>query len=207
MREDLKIKVCGMREAGNMCDVASLGIDYMGFIFYGKSPRYVQSVPKVNLPSGIRKTGVFVNAQFEEIMEKCTLSDLQAVQLHGQEPPSLCARLRNAGQEVIKVISVADSPDFEHIHRYENDVDFFLLDTKTVHHGGSGRRFDWSLLESYQSGKSFFLSGGIRPGMVSEILAIKHPALAGIDLNSGFEDSPGIKSIDSLKKFIDEIRG
>ncbi|WP_046758643.1 phosphoribosylanthranilate isomerase [Kordia jejudonensis] len=183
----MKLKICGMKYEDNMTAVSNLQPDYLGFIFYKKSSRYFDTViPEI--PKEIKKTGVFVNASVEEIVNKIKLHDLQAIQLHGSENPEFCKELkekchiersrdatdemlnqvkhdnfneRNSSVEIIKVFSIKDEFDFSVLKEYEEVVDYFLFDTKGKLPGGNGVTFDWKVLENYPSTKPFFLSGGI----------------------------------------------
>ncbi|TDE28426.1 phosphoribosylanthranilate isomerase [Flavobacterium ranwuense] len=195
----MKLKICGMKYPENILEVGSLLPDYMGFIFWEKSARYFDGVIP-DLPKSIKKVGVFVNASQEEIIEKITKYDLQAVQLHGQESVEFCLDLKdkiNNPIEIIKVFSVDDSFDFEVLKPFETVCDYFLFDTKGKLPGGNGTTFDWKVLEKYPSGKPFFLSGGIginEMDTVNEISKTNLPLYA-IDVNSKFEIEPGLKNI------------
>lgn len=202
------IKVCGMREAENIREVAALGIDWMGFIFYGKSPRAV-SIDSCSAFAGelpVKKIGVFVNASQREMMETADACRLDYLQLHGNESPDDCYALHKRGYALIKAFSVATADDLRQTADYEGRVDYFLFDTKCNGYGGSGRQFDWSLLSTYQGETPFLLSGGIHPGSAEAIRRFAHPRFAGIDLNSGFETKPGLKDIHSLITFINELK-
>lgn len=202
------IKVCGMRASENIRAVESLGIDWMGFIFYPKSPRYVDQKPDY-LPIHAKRVGVFVNASTDEILRRTEEYGLSIVQLHGQETPEQCAALKSGKLTVIKALSVkegADSSVFTlHSSLYKGVVDYFLFDTACIGYGGSGRRFDWSVLKYYDGETPFLLSGGLRPDSLNEVLTFRHPRFAGIDLNSGFELSFGVKDVKTLREFIDTI--
>ncbi len=214
----LSLKVCGMKQPGNMIQVAELQPDYMGFIFYDKSPRYFDGeLPEI--PAEIKKTGVFVNAGLDEILQKVSKYNLNAVQLHGDETAGFCKDLKSELQklgntpELIKVFSVGESFDFQVIKAYEGIVDYFLFDTKTELRGGSGKDFNWQILKEYPSNTPFFLSGGIGPehgSAISELkdhfLRIGKPALLyAVDVNSKFELKPGLKKLKELKDFKTQI--
>ena len=203
------IKVCGMREAENIRKVAALGVNWMGFIFYAKSPRAVDGTLLLQadlLSVGQKRVGVFVNASVASLMEAANRYRLDYLQLHGRESPEDCYALQKRGYSLIKAFQVATSEDLERTKAYEGRVDYFLFDTKCESYGGSGRQFDWSVLEAYKGETPFLLSGGIRPNSVASIQAFHHPRLAGIDLNSGFEIRPGLKDIEKLKIFIKQIK-
>lgn len=202
----LKIKVCGMRQPDNITEVAALQPDYMGFIFYEQSPRYAGALDPCALPSTIRRVGVFVNAPLPEIIAIAKHYGLRTLQLHGSEPPELCETLRIKGYEVIKAFGIAAADDFAQTVPYEENCDLFLFDTRTPDYGGSGRRFNWTILNLYNGNTPFFLSGGISAADADELLKINHSKLYGIDLNSRFETEAGIKDAGSLERFIKTIR-
>jgi len=206
MGKELLVKVCGMREDANINEVVNLGIDYIGFIFYPKSPRFINASPSKELTKKTRRVGVFVNETFDHIQQSVKDYALDAIQLHGSESIELCSKLKYENLEVFKVFSVSQSDDLVDTSKYFGAVDAFLFDTKTSAYGGSGKQFDWQILNSYQGQTPFFLSGGIQPSSFDEIKNLDHPSLMGIDLNSGFEIRPGVKSIPLLKTFLNELR-
>ncbi|GET32979.1 N-(5'-phosphoribosyl)anthranilate isomerase [Prolixibacter bellariivorans] len=206
----MKIKVCGMRETENIRQLVELGPDYIGFIFYPTSKRYVgeQIAPEaVDLvPTFIQKVGVFVDEPFESLLEQFRNNKLELVQLHGNELPEYSARLKQLGIPVIKVFSVGNDFDFTKTAPYTGNCDFFLFDTKGELLGGTGRKFNWELLDAYTGETPFFLSGGIGPTDAEIISNLQHPRLYGVDVNSGFETEPALKNIEALKRFIATIR-
>ena len=205
----MKLKICGMKYPDNILEVGSLLPDYMGFIFWDKSARYFdETLP--TLPQSIKKTGVFVNANVKEILEKVTKYDLQAVQLHGHESVAFCQELKNTlakSIEIIKVFSVDSEFDFNQLEPFETVCDYFLFDTKGKLPGGNGTTFDWKVLEQYPSQKPFFLSGGIgldEIDLVKQILKTDLPIYA-IDVNSKFEIEAGLKDKEKLDRFKQKI--
>ena len=198
----MKLKVCGMRSPENIIYLAKIMPDYMGFIFWENSKRFVSnSTPDLVEP--IKKVGVFVNARLDFIKECIEAHKLQAVQLHGNESPERCSKLRENNVEVIKAFSVQEKFDFSKIMIYESVCDYFLFDTKGGLPGGNGLHFDWTLLEDYPSKKPFFLSGGIGPNdyvAIASIIKLNLPLYA-VDINSKFETEPGFKNIQSIKDF------
>lgn len=202
----MEIKVCGMRELGNIQGLISeVKPDWMGLIFYPKSPRFVTEDKVIDFNKvDVKKVGVFVNETEIEILRKVNLFGLSAIQLHGSESAEFAERLsQNKEAEIWKVISVKEEIDWESLEGYLPFVDKFLFDTATAAHGGSGKKFDWSVLETYPFDKSFLLSGGLDEESAGEILNLNRqiPQLSGVDLNSKFEDAPGLKNIEKLKKF------
>lgn len=205
----MKIKVCGMKEPVNIRQVTDLKPDYLGFIFYPGSKRHVGDINEEildKISSGIKKTGVFVNAGFDEIFTIVKRYKLDAVQLHGDESAELCKELKDQGIEVIKAVGIDENFDFITLEPYLEAVDYFLFDTKTHIYGGSGEIFDWKLLEKYPYEMSYFLSGGISADNLAEIKLIGDQRLYAVDLNSKFEIKPGIKDVEKVKKAINYIR-
>ena len=202
------VKVCGMREGGNIREVESLGPDWMGFIFYSKSPRFVKEEPSY-LPSKAKRVGVFVDADLEYIARTTERFDLDLVQLHGNESPEMVLRLRNAlpnGIQIIKAFNVAASDDLRHVSDYEGVANYFLFDTKASLAGGNGSKFNWEVLAGYQGKTPFFLSGGIGPEDALAVRSFSHPSLYGVDLNSRFESVPAVKDIALLKHFLNQLK-
>ncbi len=201
MNYQMKIKVCGMKVPCNIKAIAGLEPDYMGFIFFDKSPRYVGGLPAgelFTLPASIIKTGVFVNEDVDTVKQLINQYQLAAVQLHGNESPEYCVELRKQ-VTVLKAFGVDETFDFDRLTDYANKVDYFLFDTKTAAHGGSGLVFDWRVLERYKLDVPFFLSGGLSADNLPEVKQIKHPTFYGVDLNSRFEVEPGVKDEDKLR--------
>jgi phosphoribosylanthranilate isomerase len=206
----MQIKVCGIREKENMLAVAALQPDMMGFIFFPASPRYVlnrlQPEDLKLLPQYIRKVGVFVNETDAHMIAIAEKYHLQAVQLHGNETPELCTKMKLAGLFVIKAFGVNEAMKWDKLQDYKDSCDMFLFDTASSSHGGTGRLFDWSLLQAYTGTTPFLLSGGIGPEQLKAVLSFQHPAFSGIDVNSRFETAPGVKDVALLQQFIQQIR-
>ena len=199
------VKVCGMRDSENIRAIEQTKADLMGFIFYHKSPRFVASLPEY-MPKKQKRVGVFVNASLEQILAKAQKFSLEYIQLHGDEPPAFCSELKNRGLKVIRAQRIANADDIIRAESY-NMADLMIFDTKTELYGGSGKKFNWQLLENYKGCVPFLLSGGIRSDTFEEIKAFFHPQFAGIDLNSGFEISPALKDVGKLNNFIEKIKG
>ncbi|MDO8993294.1 phosphoribosylanthranilate isomerase [Daejeonella sp.] len=213
----MKIKVCGMRDPQNILSLAELKPDYMGLIFYPKSKRYVADPDKnilASLPASISLTGVFVDEREEDVIKKVVDFDLSAVQLHGAESPEYCISLKIKLNEVlpdkhielIKAFGVYPGFDFSTLEAYNEVVDYFLFDTKTSEHGGSGIAFDWTILDQYDGEKQFFLSGGLSPDNIDGLFNLATKKIYALDLNSRFETEPGLKNIDSLRSAFQLIR-
>ena len=191
-----------MRSHKNILALSDLKPDYMGFIFWEPSKRFV-STTTPTLPSNIKKTGVFVDETFDEIKSLIETHQLQAIQLHGNENPAFCDRLKDLNVEIIKVFSIKKDFDFSALAPFENICDYFLFDTKGELPGGNGYGFDWELLKSYPSSKPFFLSGGIGIDHLADLEDISklNLPLYAIDVNSKFESEAGMKKIELLKDF------
>lgn len=205
--KDIGLKVCGMRDPKNIVEVGETHPDYMGFIFVKESPRYVGEeflVPD-GLPRTVKRVGVFVNETTELVLEKAGKYSLNAVQLHGNETPDQCAAIRDKGYKVIKAFSVDNAFDFQHTTAYKDVADFFLFDTRGRYRGGNAVPFDWQLLRGYDQSVPFFLSGGLSPENIRGITPLFEMNLYALDVNSGVEESPGLKSLSRLKAFQDAL--
>ena len=203
-RKNISVKVCGMREAENIREVEALGIDLMGFIFWPKSSRYVSERPAY-LPTQCKRVGVFVNEDIKQVKRIAEEYSLDVIQLHGSESPDYIRQLGSVCGDTIatvKAFNIATAADLDATKSYEGIVDYFLFDTKTPIPGGSGVQFDWSLLADYVGQTPFLLSGGIGPDDAERVKTFQHPKCIGIDLNSRFEISPGLKDVEKLKKFL-----
>lgn len=205
----IKVKVCGMKYPDNITAVASLGIDYMGFIFYDQSKRYVgqSSSSYIKDLDSLSKVGVFVNASLSEILDKITEFQLNAIQLHGNESAEYCLELKEkSGVIILKAFGVDQNFDWIQLDPYAKVVDYFLFDTKSSSYGGTGVQFDWSLLDQYKLTTPYFLSGGLDPENIKTALERNDPRLYALDLNSKFEVEPGLKDIALLSHSINTIK-
>ncbi|MFD1293508.1 phosphoribosylanthranilate isomerase [Lutibacter holmesii] len=213
-----------MRDAENISELLKLKPNYLGFIFYKKSKRFVSYFPEIEIPSEIKKVGVFVNESVEKVLKTVEENKLDAVQLHGNESPEYIDELRKVichseqseesikseilsftqndkEIEIFKAFSVDDTFNFSKTEAYQNVCDFLLFDTKGKDYGGNGVKFNWQVLQKYQGETPFLLSGGISKVDANEIKNISHKAFAGIDINSGFEIKPAFKNIANIKEF------
>lgn len=231
------IKVCGMRDAQNIRDVASLDIDMMGFNFWPKSKRFVRMISSqagilpdysperldyaVNadgtrhfvFPKRIKRVGVFVDEMPQTIVAYVYNYALDYIQLHGSELPVVIENLRHTlvpdivkDIKFIKAFGISTAADLEQTKAYEGVADLFLFDYKTPEKGGSGKHFDWSVLDAYQGKTPFLLSGGIGPEDAEEIRNLHHPMFAGVDVNSRFETEPAMKDVEKLRMFVNALK-
>ena len=220
----MKIKVCGMRDAENIQQVIALGVNMIGLIFWPKSPRYVQNIstnagiiPDLKNPaikdistSDVSYVGVFVDEMPQNVVTQAYNYKLDYIQLHGNESPIYIDNLKSTlvpdilpNVKIIKALSINEEADILKWKTYEGHVDMFLFDTKSTQAvGGTGKHFDWSLINLYDGNIPFLLSGGIGPDDAEAVKAFKHPMCVGIDLNSRFEKEPGMKDVDKLNAFL-----
>lgn len=209
----MRIKVCGMTQPGQVDELAAMGVTFAGFIFYPKSPRYVfrnmttTDMRKVNT---INKVGVFVNASIEEVLHMVDECRLHMVQLHGDETPKYCEKIADY-VSVVKAFRVSEHDHLDWTIRPYMDVcDMFMFDTMGAGYGGTGKKFNWSMLKDLDIGKPFFLSGGIEAGDESRLKEFAGQpagkALFAIDINSRFEIAPGLKDMDKVRSFVNELK-
>lgn len=206
MKKGVSLKVCGMKFPENIKEVAKCAPDFMGFIFYKKSPRYVGEdfvMPEIN--GKIQKVGVFVKEDTSEMIRIGRKYQLDYIQLHGGESIATCQELKDLQMKVIKVFSVDEQFDPRQVDEYSDCADFFLFDTKTSKYGGSGKTFDWQIINHYSGETPFFLSGGIDISHGEIIKKLKTPMLATVDINSKFEIKPGMKDVEKIKNFIKNL--
>ena len=205
-----RVKVCGMCDPLNVKEIAETKPDYIGFIFFSGSPRYVGEEPEMalfnNVSPGIKKTGVFLNEDNYKILDVSMATGLDMVQLHGNESPETCLQLKTSGLLIIKAFNIGMNFGFENLIPYMPVCDYFLFDTKSEKPGGSGSKFNWEILKEYTLDKPFFLSGGIGPEDAGVINAIENKGFFGVDVNSRFENTPGIKDITLVKTFIKSLK-
>lgn len=198
------IKVCGLIDKVQIEQLDQIeSINWLGTIFYMKSKRYIDKVSGRVVNS--KKVGVFVDEDIHQIKALAKKNQLDILQLHGNEDSSVCLELRNQ-YTIIKAFGIDEAFDFDLLKEYHGAVDYFLFDTKTSEHGGSGKVFNWKLLQKYEMEIPFLLSGGINLESINDLLKFKHPAFVGIDVNSGFELAPGNKNIEQIEKFVKELK-
>ena len=222
-----------MRDGENIRQVAALGVDYIGMIFWDQSPRYVTMIPthagiipdRADLSPHTshlsphtshlspQRVGVFVDEMPQSIITRVVNFQLDVVQLHGHESPTLIRNLRatidpdiRPGIQFWKAVSISSADDLKACSDYEGCVEAFVFDTHSPSVGGSGQHFDWSILDAYHGSVPFLLSGGISPDDVERLKAFHHPQCMGIDLNSRFEMAPAVKDVDRLRQFIGKLR-
>src|SRR3954452_6759360 len=210
----MRIKVCGMTTTQQVQQLEEIGVEFAGFIFYPKSPRYVfQSIPAneiKRIKGKINKVGVFVNADADEVLRTVDQCGLYLVQLHGDESPRACERIANY-VSVIKAFRISDDDHIEwKIREYYDTVDMLMFDTEGVSYGGTGKKFNWELLEEQNIQKPFFLSGGITAHDAESLKTFQKEAVAkdlfAIDINSKFEVMPGVKDMEKVKGFVEKVK-
>ena len=206
----MKIKVCGITRREDLQKLVEYQVNYAGFIFYEQSPRFAGNKldPRtIRETKGIRKVGVFVNAPLEQVRRIVADYGLDMVQLHGDEDVAYCAAIRET-LPVIKAFRIGENVQWEaQLQPYLAVTDYFLFDTEAGKaYGGTGIRFNWELLHSYPYEHPFFLSGGIGPEQLKELMVLDFPALEAIDVNSKFETHPGVKDMGKVKPFTEQIQ-
>jgi phosphoribosylanthranilate isomerase len=206
----MKIKVCGITNQTAIID--SLGIDYIGHIFWEPSKRYVSPEQIALQPINNKRVGVFVDDSIETVIKIAKKLSLKGVQLHANEDAKYIQQLKVELPDtlIIKAVAIATTDDLFHLDRFDRWVDLFIFDTKGKLPGGNGTQFDWNILSNYKGTTPFLLSGGIGPGDINAIRNFKkqlnHPQFIGVDLNSKFEDSPGVKNIEKLTNFVSSLK-
>jgi len=209
----MRIKVCGMTEPEQVAQLAGLGVSFAGFIFYPKSPRYVfknMTTTQIRKENSINKVGVFVNSTIEEVLHMVDECRLHMVQLHGDESPKFCEKIADY-VSVVKAFRLSENDSVEWMIRpYMEMCDMFMFDTMGAGYGGTGKKFDWSVLKNETIGKPFFLSGGIEPGDEGKLREFTEEpvakALFAVDINSRFELSPGIKDMEKVRVFAERLK-
>lgn len=212
----MRIKVCGMTKAEQVLQLDELGVEFAGFIFYPKSPRYVLShMSKEQLKKlkgrHINKVGVFVNTPVEEVLQLVDACGLYLVQLHGDENPRYCEQVANY-VTVVKAFRLREGEDILwRAKDYQDAADMFLFDTEGAGYGGTGKKFNWDILKGGNVRKPFFLSGGIQPEDVDLLKAFENETVAkdlfAVDINSKFELAPGLKDMEKIKTFVKALKG
>lgn len=208
----MRVKVCGITQQDQLIQLPETGATFAGLIFYQKSPRYVlrqMTTNQIKKENNINKVGVFVNASVKEVLQMVDECRLHMVQLHGDETPRYCEKIADY-ISVVKAFRISDSDNIGwRIKDYMEGCDMFMFDTEGAGYGGTGKKFDWGKLHDVTVGKPYFLSGGIEPTDVEHLQAFsKLPEAKGlfaIDINSKFELLPGVKDMDNIKKFIQQL--
>jgi len=209
----MRVKVCGMTQVEQVTALADLGVSFAGFIFYPKSPRYVfknLTTTQLRKENRVNKVGVFVNAGVEEVLHMVDECRLHMVQLHGDESPKYCEKIADY-VSVVKAFRLSENDSVDWMIRPYMDVcDMFMFDTMGAGYGGTGKKFDWTMLTGASIGKPFFLSGGIEPGDEQKLKEFANDpvakALFAVDINSKFEISPGIKDMKRVGEFVKQLK-
>lgn len=208
----MKVKVCGMRQPSNIDAVAALDIDMMGFIFYRRSPRYVTELQSDVIAAlrmrGVEPVALFVDEELDTVTDTMERYGFLTAQLHGNESPEYCDKLRSRGFKVLKAISISGEDDIDRAALYDGHADMLVLDTKSPGKGGSGVKFNWELLAAASFTTPYLLSGGISPDDIRAVKAVYEQSgglMAGVDINSRFETAPAIKDASAVADFIAEL--
>lgn len=209
----MRLKVCGITQEEQMNQLADVGATFGGFIFYPKSPRYAlrtMTTNQIKKENNINKVGVFVNATVDEVLQMVDECRLHIVQLHGDETPKYCEKIADY-ISVVKAFRVSETDNIGwRIQEYMNVCDMFMFDTEGVGYGGTGKKFNWDMLNNTVVGKPYFLSGGVEPTDTERLKLFEEKpegkALFAVDINSKFEIAPGIKDMELIKKFAQEIK-
>jgi len=210
----IRVKVCGMTQAEQVHQLDEMGVEFCGFIFYPRSPRYIHkhmSAADIKAVRGkINKVGVFVNTPAEEILKKVNDCGLYLVQLHGDETPRECEKISNY-ITVIKAFRLSELDNIQwKVREYYDVADMFMFDTEGSGYGGTGKKFDWNVLNELDIRKPFFLSGGIEPGDARKLREFSGKQVAkdlfAVDINSRFETTPGVKNMEKIRLFLQELR-
>ena len=210
----MKLKVCGLTKMDQIQELVSLNTDFLGFIFYEKSPRYVLhhlSLKEIAEIPHFGKVGVFVNESIKAIVEITTESQLDIIQLHGDEDEKFILQLRQILGNIIKIIKVIriGNQSFDELQKTINQqpstVNYLLFDTDSKAFGGTGKTFDWQILNEIEIPIPYFLSGGISLENIHQLSTINHQPLA-LDINSKFETEPGSKDLEKIKNFTQIVK-
>lgn len=204
-----KVKICGLTSLHDARFVSGALVHYMGFIFYDKSPRYIEPAKAgaiINWIEGPECVGVFVNQPLDDVNMIARQTGIDMIQLHGNEPAEYCDLVE---KPIIKAIHISEDTDAdklsEQIEEYRSHVDYLLFDTRVDGQwGGTGQSFDWEILKEISGDIPFFLSGGLTPDNIRGACKTVHPF--AVDLSSGVESEPGVKSFDKVEAFMDQMR-
>ena len=210
----MRIKVCGMTNSDQLEQLADAGVNFAGFIFYAKSQRYVlrnMTTAQIRKENRLNKVGVFVNSGIDDVLQIVDECRLHMVQLHGDETPKYCERMADY-VSVIKAFRLSENDNIEWMVKpYMESCDMFMFDTMGAGYGGTGKKFDWTMLKDVEVGKPFLLSGGIEPGDEERLKVFSAEpvarALFAVDINSKFEISPGLKDMDKVLRFVQNMNG
>ena len=209
----MRVKVCGITQEEQLNKLPEVGATFAGLIFYPKSPRYVlrhMTTSQIKKETQTNKVGVFVNASIEEVLQMVDECRLHMVQLHGDESPRYCEKIADY-ISVVKAFRISDTDNIGwRIREYMEVCDMFMFDTEGAGYGGTGKKFDWDKMKDVVVGKPYFLSGGIEPADVAKLKEFETKpeakALFAIDINSKFEMVPGVKDMNRIENFIQQLQ-
>jgi phosphoribosylanthranilate isomerase len=203
------VKICGLTRETDLDAAIAAGADMVGFNFFPPSPRAVMIERAAELaarvPEGVVKVALSVDADDELLGKIAETACADMMQLHGHEPPERVVEVRRRfGLEVMKALPIFDADDVHHAHAYETVADCLLFDAKppkgATRPGGNAIAFDWRLIVSEKWSKPWLLAGGLTPENVAEAIAVS--GAPAVDVSTGVEDAPGIKSADKIRRFI-----
>ena len=204
---NFKIKVCGITNEFNLNQLTKYSFDYYGFIFYPNSPRYLMKNKNIDfIKLHKNKVAVFVNEEVDKVIDISSNYNFKYIQLHGEESVDYCEVLRRKNLKVIKTFHIKSKDDFKKLNTYTNSIDFALFDYNSINYGGSGKKFDWKILNEIDIKIPFFLSGGISLDNIDKLNFLDNNLnLYGIDINSKFEEYPGYKDLKIIKKLFKKL--
>jgi phosphoribosylanthranilate isomerase len=198
----MKIKICGLTNPQNAREVALLGIDAIGLVFYPKSPRFVDNKTAddiiLNLPPFVNSVGLFVNEHSATIDSVLASVAIDTLQFHGSESRVECEQY---GMPYIKSVAVDENTNLEQLADEYYNANALLLDTPSSEFGGTGKSFDWSLIDTIE--KPIILAGGLRPANIA--VAIQQVNPYAVDVSSGVESAKGIKDVEKVRQFLSQI--
>jgi phosphoribosylanthranilate isomerase len=207
-KQRTKVKICGITTLADARFVSGALADFLGFIFYPESPRYVEpgkASAIINWLEGPQKVGVFVNQPLDDVNSIAVKTGIDLIQLHGNESPAYCGLMDKPVIKVFHITKEKSTNDvMNEIEAYAEVADYYLFDTKSSGSwGGTGKSFDWNILKHLGIHKPFFLAGGLNPDNVRNAIKAVNPF--AVDLSSGLEELPGKKNFDKVEHFFDVI--
>lgn len=203
-----KVKICGLTQVEQAIQISEMGVDALGFILYPPSPRYIEpaAIKKIidKIPPLVKTVGVFVNESVESLKSMMDHAGLDLAQLSGDESPSYCQSLSDLGIRWIKAIRVKDQSSIDLIKTYPTK-DFLVDAWSKTEYGGTGETFDWGLIKQLSGDYRLTLAGGLNERNVQEAIDQVQPY--AVDVSSGVEIKPGVKSISKVRTLLNSLKG